>query len=155
MEYGGNDCNFDWPAVAAAPEAQHLPATPLPAFLAALEEAAAKLQRAGVTPVFTTLPPIDAERYFAHICGHGVDGAELMRWLGNVQTIYRFQELYSASAAQFALSNGFALIDARATLLTPRRDYAALVSIDGLHPSEAGYELMYGAYKERLFSLKR
>jgi hypothetical protein len=89
LEYGGNDCDHDWKAVAAAPEAPHTPKTPLPDFTKTLGGMADDLAAAGVRPVLMTLPPIDAERYLAFIGRCGADARAVLRWLGDVQMIYR------------------------------------------------------------------
>ncbi len=36
IEFGGNDCDFNWEEVAAAPEREHIPKTPLEAFTNAM-----------------------------------------------------------------------------------------------------------------------
>lgn len=71
--FGGNDCDHDWQAVAAAPEAAHQPHTVLSAFLQTLTDMARRLLAAGIQPVFMTLPPIDAERYLREISRRGAD----------------------------------------------------------------------------------
>ena len=67
VAYGGNDSDFDWEAVAAAPEEDHLPRTTLPEFTETLRRAVTALKSAGVQPVLMTLPPIDGQRYFRFI----------------------------------------------------------------------------------------
>lgn len=67
VAYGGNDSDFDWEAVAAAPEEDHLPHTTLPEFTEKLRRAVTALKSAGVQPVLMTLPPIDGQRYFRFI----------------------------------------------------------------------------------------
>ena len=32
LEYGGNDCDFDWKAISESPDEKHLPKTPAPLF---------------------------------------------------------------------------------------------------------------------------
>ena len=67
VAYGGNDSDFDWEAIAAAPEQEHLPHTVLPEFIEKLRCAVQELASAGVQPVLMTLPPIDGQRYFQFI----------------------------------------------------------------------------------------
>lgn len=71
VAYGGNDSDFDWEAVAAAPEEDHLPHTTLPEFTEKLCRAVTALKSAGVQPVLMTLPPIDGQRYFRFISKDG------------------------------------------------------------------------------------
>ena len=90
VAYGGNDSDFDWEAVAAAPEQDHLPRTTLPEFTEKLRRAVTALKSAGVQPVLMTLPPIDGQRYFRFI-SQKTDGGSVLRWLGDVGRIYRHQ----------------------------------------------------------------
>ena len=83
VAYGGNDSDFDWEAVAAAPEEDHLPRTTLPEFTEKLRRAVTALKSAGVQPVLMTLPPIDGQRYFRFI-SQKTDGGSVLRWLGDV-----------------------------------------------------------------------
>ena len=45
LEYGGNDSDYDWPKIAAAPQQKHLPKTLLPDF----EQAYGELISQGVS----------------------------------------------------------------------------------------------------------
>ena len=142
VEYGGNDCNFDWAAVASEPDKDHAPATCLDTFVSSLEKITSLLEKSGVTPVLMTLPPINAERYFKHICKGGLSSDRILHWLGgDVQLIYRFHELYSDAIAKFAMKFGYKLIDVRSAFLT-KHNLSDLISGDGIHPSEEGYDLI-------------
>ena len=150
LEYGGNDCNFDWTAVSQNPDCEHYPATSPSQFKASLERMVACLSRAGSTPLLMTLPPIDAQRYFDHIVRMGNDAGRLMHWLRDVQVIYRFQELYSNAVAEVARRCGVALVDVRSRFLDRHGRYEDLISPDGLHPTAEGYELIYSAFEDFL-----
>ena len=141
VEYGGNDCNFDWPAISADPEGEYYPATSPGEFLRKLDDIVGILKSSGVRPVLMTLPPIDAERYLRFICRNGLSYDRILSWLGDVQMIYRFHELYSNEVSKFALENDLPLIDVRVEFLT-RRNLKELISSDGIHPSEKGYDLL-------------
>ena len=65
IEYGGNDCNYDWADVAAHPEQHHDPVVLADEFRANLTSIVQMLREAGVRPIFTTLPPIDEVKYLA------------------------------------------------------------------------------------------
>ena len=142
LEYGGNDCNFDWAAVSAAPEGEHHPKTPLALFLNTLSNMADTLLRAGSRPVLMTLPPIDAERYLDFIVSRGSSRSSILRWLGDVQRIYRTQERYSNAIADVAQRYDLPCIDVRSLFLESRQ-FPQLISQDGIHPSESGYQLLY------------
>ena len=68
VAYGGNDSDYDWPAVAEDPALDHRPRTELPTFVETMRSAVKALREKGVQPVMMTLPPIDAARYLRFIC---------------------------------------------------------------------------------------
>lgn len=141
VAYGGNDSDFDWEAIAAAPEAEHLPRTVLPEFMEKLHCAVQTLRDAGVQPVLMTLPPIDAQRYFRFVSRRG-GGESILRWLGDVGRIYRHQELYSDAVASLAMKDGLPLIDVRRQFL-PVRDLAQYIAADGIHLTMPGYRCLF------------
>ena len=141
VSYGGNDSDFDWEAVAAAPEQDHLPRTTLPEFTEKLRRAVTALKSAGVQPVLMTLPPIDGQRYFRFI-SQKTDGGSVLRWLGDVGRIYRHQELYSDAVAALAFAEGVPLIDVRRQFL-PQRDLSGLIAADGIHLTMSGYRCLF------------
>ena len=51
IEFGGNDCDMDWAAVAADPGADHQPNTPPEQFAAQLEVLVARAREAGMRPM--------------------------------------------------------------------------------------------------------
>lgn len=153
LEYGGNDCNFDWTAVSADPDGEHNPKTPLAAFLDTLSFMADSLLRAGSRPVLMTLPPIDAERYLDTICSDPrCDRGRILHWLGDANMIYRYHELYSSSIADLALAKGLPLVDVRRRFLD-KHNYRSLISSDGIHPSREGYSILFAAFRDRLAEL--
>lgn len=150
LEYGGNDCNFDWAAISADPDGEHRPKTPLDAFLRTLEGMADALLEAGSQPVLMTLPPIDAEKYLDSICADArCDRRNILRWLGDANMIYRYHELYSSSIEKLAIRRGLPIVDVRTRFLD-KHNYRSLISEDGIHPSQSGYDIMYSAFNELL-----
>ena len=149
LEYGGNDCNYDWPGIAENPAGRHDPAVSLPEFTETLERMIDTLQAQGTQPVLMTLPPIDSEKYLDYLKAQGLDRGAIMRWLGDAQRIYRTQELYSDAVFKTAVRRALPCVDARAAFLR-ERDFPALISADGIHPSAEGYELLYGTLIEEL-----
>lgn len=141
VAYGGNDSDFDWPAIAAAPEEEHLPHTVLPEFVEKLRCVVEILCDAGVQPVLMTLPPIDSVRYFNFISRRS-DGQRILDWLGDVGRIYRHQEMYSDAVAALAMGEGLPLIDVRRQFL-PLRDLPRLIAADGIHLTIPGYRQLF------------
>ena len=147
LEYGGNDCNFHWEEVAADPEKEHKPATELPVFLDTLREMVYLLKRAGIRPVLMNLPPVDAEKYLAFLGKQGLDTEKILYWLGDVQMIYRYQELYSAQIAALAEETESPMVDVRRMFLD-KTSFKRLYCDDGIHPSKEGHELIYQAFDQ-------
>lgn len=137
LELGGNDSDFDWPAVAAAPDAEHAPRTPLDRFVEVYERLIVLARRQGIVPVPVTLPPVCPERYLRWICRDGLDREAILHWLGDVNTIYRHQERYSRAVEQLARRHGCECIDLRGTFLE-KFHTASLYCEDGIHPNPAG-----------------
>lgn len=141
LGYGGNDSDFDWGAIAAAPEEAHSPRTTLPEFVDTLHRAAELLEAAGVQPVLMTLPPIDSQRYFSFITRNG-GGEGILAWLGEIGSIYRCQEMYSDAIAALAAGEGIPLIDVRRQFL-PLRDLPRYIAADGIHLTIPGYRRLF------------
>ena len=90
VEYGGNDCDFDWKAIAADPTGEHKPKTSIESFVKTLETMAENLLQRNIQPLLMTLPPVDASRYLSFICRDGLNRANIIQWLGGgEQMIYR------------------------------------------------------------------
>ena len=62
LEFGGNDCDFDWAEVSKAPTAPQRSKTPLHSFIGTYREMIRLIRENGGVPVLLSLPPIDAER---------------------------------------------------------------------------------------------
>ncbi|MBQ8397761.1 MAG: SGNH/GDSL hydrolase family protein [Clostridia bacterium] len=141
IEYGGNDCDFDWRAVSEAPDAVHDPKTPAPLFETKLRGMIATVADAGIEPMLVTLPPIVAGRYFDFISRGGLDASNILRWLGDKDHIYRYHERYSALIARIARDCGCRLLDLRGEFLALWNS-ERLFCFDGIHPNEEGQRFM-------------
>lgn len=141
IEYGGNDCDFDWRAVSEAPDAMHAPKTPAPLFETKLRRMIATVADAGIEPMLVTLPPIVAGRYFDFISRGGIDAGNILRWLGDKDHIYRYHERYSALIARIARDCGCRLLDLRSEFLALWNS-ERLFCFDGIHPNEEGQKFM-------------
>ena len=149
LEYGGNDADFRWDEVAAAPDAEHDPNTPLPQFITRLGELVDAVRCHGILPVLMTLPPISASRYLDWITRNGLDRAAILHWLGDEGAIYRYQERYSNAIKSLAAQKAVPLIDVRDAFLQ-RRCLLPYLCEDGIHPNSAGQRLIRDALAERL-----
>lgn len=138
IELGGNDCNFQWKEISDAPDAVHEPATPPEEYERALFGIVQRLKKSGVRPVLATQPPINAERYFRFLVGDKLCAENILRWLGDVHQIYRFQEMYSHIVEQVARKTGTRLLDLRMRCLAQPRFTSEMLCADGLHMNDEG-----------------
>lgn len=138
IEFGGNDCNFNWPEISEHPEEAHDPATTPEQFANALRNMVRWLYQRGIRPVLLTLPPINAERYFRFLVGDKLNEGNILRWLGDVHEIYRYQEMYSLIVEKVAREMSIQLIDLRSRCLLKRGFCRDLICQDGLHLTEEG-----------------
>ncbi len=147
LEYGGNDCDFDWAQVAAAPEEEHIPKTPLDEFFRCYADMIACIRAKGIEPVLVSLPPLDAERYFDWITRNGLSRENILSWLGDVQHIYRWHERYSNAVSSLARKYNCHFIDIRDAFLSVHRP-GELMCADGIHPNQKGHALMEKVFLE-------
>ncbi len=142
LEFGGNDCDFDWQAVAKAPSQEHYCHVPPPLYRDTMKKMIDAVISAGSIPVMTTLPPLNADNFFRWITLGGIEGDNILAFLGDVQQIYRWQEYYSQMNMQIAHEQGVYCLPIREQFLssTLRREW---LCEDGIHPNEYGYHLIY------------
>ena len=139
---GGNDCDFDWAAVARAPSVKHIPKTSLDAFEKMLVDSIEKIKKRGAMPVVCTTPPINPQKYFSNVICTVADCSKVMEFLnGDLTNISRYHECYNLAIVKCALENNCRLIDLRTPLLLDRK-YMDLLCPDGIHPNEQGHMLM-------------
>lgn len=140
IEYGGNDCDFDWAAVAKEPGREHLPKTMLSQFGESLKQIAELVRSRGGLPVLCSLPPLHAARYFEWI-SKGLSKEGIMKYLGEVQSIFHWQQAYSDKVLNAAEELGCAFLPLRDAFVnyTGEED---LMCIDGIHPNAQGHAVM-------------
>lgn len=150
IELGGNDCDFKWREIAASPYAEHTPSTPVEQFEELLLETVQKLQAQSIHTVLSTLPPIDADRYFAHISEGKAEMAEpILKWLGSISRIYWWHERYNAAILRVVRQTGAFWVDLRSAFLRDA-DYRSLICRDGIHPTRKGQELIARTFELEL-----
>lgn len=142
IEFGGNDCNFDWKAISERPDEEHLPATSPQEYMESMRTMVRCLLKQGIRPVLMTLPPIDAERYFTFLVGDTLNRENILRWLGDVQQIYRYQEMYSLLVEKIAREFSIGLLDLRSRCLMERTFFRDMLCQDGLHLTEEGQQFI-------------
>lgn len=140
IEYGGNDCNFDWDKVSDFPNDEHLPNVSIEEFCQKYAEMIKTAQKSAKRVIATTLVPLDVEKYFEWIC-RGRSRENILAWLGDKSMLARWQETYSSAALFVAKSLGCEILDLRTPFLLSH-DFKKLMSADGIHPSEQGHKLI-------------
>ncbi len=143
LEFGGNDCDYDWAAIARDPEGEFSCKTPPALFEALYREALQLLSKSGSKPVVLTLPPIHSRRYLDFICRNGLSQQNILRWLGDVEAIYRWQRGYSEAVSRIAAEQGVRAVDLRRVFLRDRHSPEELLCDDGIHPSRLGQSLIF------------
>ena len=119
IEFGGNDSDMDWAAVAREPLKDH----PARSML--------------VTPI-----PIDGEKYFRWV-SRGLDGGAILTYLGgDAHMMYRWQEQYADAVRDVAREENVRLLDFRGDLLRDRQ-FGQLYCRDGIHLNARGHRKLF------------
>lgn len=144
LECGGNDSDYDWKAIAEAPEGSHSAKTPIEVFESVYERVINKVKEMGAIPLVLSLPPMDAQRYFDFFSiGWSQELKDnVLRWLrGSTNTIMSGHELYNLATWRVAQRTGARWVDVTSGLLKDNhfRDY---LCDDGVHPNELGQKKM-------------
>lgn len=146
IEFGGNDCDFNWSEVAGNPDSSHQPKTTIEAFKNSLQNMIDMFREKGVTPVLMNLPPLEPERYFNWI-SRGLSKENILRFLGDVARIYRWQEAYNNAVEWVSRQKNCKMVDVRERFLLSR-DYGLHFCADGIHPNEKGHKKILEALLE-------
>ena len=146
MDYGGNDCDFNWEAISTNPHNHYEPNTPIKKFEKIYTGIVERIKEMGIRPVVTNLPPIEPQRYFDWFC-RGLNKENILEWLDGVNTIYRFQEFYSRTVEEIAGNTGALLVDLRGAFLRERHIGRYLCE-DGIHPNTEGQRIITQEFAE-------
>jgi acyl-CoA thioesterase I len=136
LEYGGNDCDFNWAEVSVDPKGKHLPKTPIDQFGTLFQSIIDLFKSFHLRPILMALPPLDPLKYFAWI-SRNLNADNIRAWLGDIYRIYRWQEAYNDIVVQTANENDLRIINVRKDFLVCA-DYGEKFCTDGIHPNEAG-----------------
>lgn len=146
LEYGGNDCDFDWKAVSDDPTKPHQPRTRLEDFIKIYEDMVLLLKKHAITPIVVSLPPISGRKYLDYLVSNGLSRENLLHFLGEESMIYRFHESYSLAVTGLAhrLSCPYAPVREAFLREWNQPDY---ICEDGIHPNERGHRLMQAVFE--------
>ena len=144
FEFGGNDCDYDWSAIAANPCDEHKPKTPMQQFLDIYSAMIDKVKSLGSMPVLLSLPVLDPERFFNHVT-QGLNKSNVLKWLGGtVLSIDRWHAMYNMAVFRLGAMKKVPVIDITSVFLE-KKDYSDYICEDGIHPNERGHGLIEGA----------
>ncbi|MGB4661569.1 MAG: SGNH/GDSL hydrolase family protein [Mobilitalea sp.] len=140
MDFGGNDCDFNWKAISENPEGKFSPNTPLELFTQTYCDIIDTLKEKGILPILTTLPPLQPQRFFEWFC-KDLNKKNILKWLGEINMIYQHQEDYSKEIERIAIEKQVPLIDFRGDFLKSG-SIDELLCEDGTHPNTLGQKII-------------
>lgn len=148
LEFGGNDCDFDWNMIADDPTSEHTPKTILDSFRNQFLALIERVKSLGSKPIILSLPPIDSEAYFSFISRFMDDRqkANVVSWLGgDINIITRWHDTYNKALFEISESTDTPIIDITTPFENYKGDMMALMCSDGIHPNAKGHELIAGS----------
>jgi len=148
IEFGGNDCDFKWNEISDSPDLHHEPKTPIAQFSANLQSIIDAFKSFDLSPILMSLPPLEPNHYFEWV-SRGLSRANILKWLDDVNKIYRWQEVYNDTVVDLARTNDLRLIDVRKTFLMSDH-YVSMICDDGIHPNERGHDAIYSTFMDFL-----
>lgn len=143
LEFGGNDCDYDWLEIAKEPLKNHQPKTLLNNFKETYSLIINFLREHKIEPLLMSLPPIQSQHYFDWVAPSKEQKEGVFSWLkGDIERIHRAQELYSYVATNLAFEMKCLLIDLRISFL--KQEYLPqFYCKDGIHPNQKGHKLIF------------
>ena len=146
LEFGGNDCDFNWKEVSADPEKEHFPMSRIEDFVETYTNIIREIKSLGKIPVLLSLPPIDSNRYFNQI-SKGLSAENILKWMeGNRQFITNWHERYNIEIFKLAIAEEVPVIDITSVLLE-HKNYSRYLCAAGIPPPEKGQKLIAEAIK--------
>ena len=140
LEYGGNDCDHRWQEISDDPDGKHLPVVDPEKFTRLYGELIELIKSRGAQVVVSTLYPLAPKTYFKWIT-LGRNSDNILKWLGDVDILYRWQEYYNLLAMSVASRYGCRIFDLRSSIGVDH-GFADLVGADGIHPTAKGHSLI-------------
>jgi lysophospholipase L1-like esterase len=148
LEFGGNDCDYDWAKVAEEPDKYHDCNTPPEVFKEKYENIIKRVEAAGSKPVLVTLPPIDSVRFFNWV-SKGLNKENILKFLGDVEHIARWQSMFNDTVNQLSKLYNLPIFDIRSIFFDGKKKITDYLCEDGMHPNEEGHKLIYRAIAKR------
>lgn len=149
MEFGGNDCDYNWKEISENPLEEHKPNTEINSFIKIYTELINIIKGLGKVPTILSLPPIDCKKYFDTI-SKGLSAGNILKWMkGNKQFITDWHERYNIEVFKLAIANNVPIIDITSRFLEEKK-YENYLCDDGIHPNEKGHEIIAEAITDHI-----
>ena len=149
LEYGGNDCNYNWEAVSNNPQGEFLPNTPADKFEATYVQMIEYAKKKGAHVAVCNLVPIDSQKFMEWV-SRGLSYDNILKWMGDVNRIGRWQEYYSRLSEKVAKITKCEILDLRTDFLT--RSMQNMIGLDGIHPSTEGHALISDIFQKTVLA---
>lgn len=144
MDYGGNDCDYNWKAISENPKGNFSPNTPIELFTETYCDIIDTLKKKGILPILTTLPPLEPQNFFNWFC-KDLNRNNILIWLGEIKNIYYHQEHYSKAIEKIAEEKQVPLVDLRIDFLKSG-NINELLCEDGTHPNTSGQKIIASSF---------
>lgn len=144
LEYGGNDSDFFWREIAETPNQAHAPKTPLSQFRSVYMQMIQRVRELGSQPVILSLPLMDGKKFFDFTTRTmSLEEREHIRnWLGGqLERIRNYHDMYNLEVFRLAQEQCIPILDITKPFLD-NCDYTKYICADGIHPSQAGHNLI-------------
>lgn len=148
LEYGGNDCNYNWSEVSDNPAGEFLPNTPADEFTETYLKLVEYARSKGAEVAICTLVPIDSERFMNWVT-RGLNYDNVLRWMGDINRISRWQEYYSRLSEKVAQIANCRILDLRSIF---KGSMGNLLGVDGMHPSAEGHTMIREAFQQKILA---
>ena len=149
LEFGGNDCDYDWAEISRNPYKKHLCRTPIRQFREEYLTLIGHVRQNGGKPALLNLPPIDSKRYFGWV-SRGLNAGNILRFLVEIDTIFSWQGLYNSVVEEIARTEKIPMIDIRSAFLQTE-NYCDYLCEDGIHPNARGHLLISQTIEKKAF----
>ena len=149
MEFGGNDCDYNWREISENPDKEHYSKSSITQFIEIYSYLIDELKRIGKEPILLSLPPIDSTKYFDYI-SKKLNADNILKWMeGNKQFLTNWHERYNIEVFKLAINKDIPIIDITSKFLEIK-NYSNLLCDDGIHPNEKGHKIIAEAIKEHI-----
>ena len=149
MEFGGNDCDYNWAEISENPDKEYNSKSTIAEFIEIYSYLIDELKKIGKEPVLLSLPPIDSVKYFNYI-SRKLNADNILKWMeGNKQFLTNWHERYNIEVFKLAINNNIPIVDITSKFLEAKK-YSRLLCEDGIHPNEEGHKVIAESIKEHV-----